>query len=118
PFAGEGGFEYLFGQVFNDEGGKLQYRGDWALTREDERRAFEAFVDFIMVRWKQFPDLHIYHYAPYEPAALKRLMGRMRRARKRSTVCCARSSSSTFFRSFGMASARASKVTPSRNWSH
>src|SRR5262249_50432444 len=22
------------------------------------------------------PDLHIYHYAPYEPAALKRLMGR------------------------------------------
>jgi predicted RecB family nuclease len=23
-----------------------------------------------------FPDLHIYHYAPYEPAALKRLMGR------------------------------------------
>ena len=22
------------------------------------------------------PDLNIYHYAPYEPAALKRLMGR------------------------------------------
>lgn len=34
------------------------------------------FVDFIMARWEQFPDLHIYHYAPYEPAALKRLMGR------------------------------------------
>jgi AAA domain/RNase_H superfamily len=27
-------------------------------------------------RWAQFPGLHIYHYAPYEPAALKRLMGR------------------------------------------
>jgi len=26
--------------------------------------------------YKQFPDVHIYHYAPYEPAALKRLMGR------------------------------------------
>src|SRR5207253_2650412 len=23
-----------------------------------------------------FPDLHIYHYSPYEPGALKRLMGR------------------------------------------
>jgi uncharacterized protein len=29
-----------------------------------------------MARWGQFPNLHIYHYAPYEPAALKRLMGR------------------------------------------
>ncbi len=29
-----------------------------------------------MERLKHFPDLHIYHYAPYEPSALKRLMGR------------------------------------------
>jgi hypothetical protein len=29
-----------------------------------------------MARWAQYPDLHIYHYAPYEPGALKRLMGR------------------------------------------
>ena len=29
-----------------------------------------------MARWKQFPNLHVYHYAPYEPAALKRLLGR------------------------------------------
>jgi hypothetical protein len=29
-----------------------------------------------MDRLKTFPDLHIYHFAPYEPAALKRLMGR------------------------------------------
>lgn len=27
-------------------------------------------------RLETHPDLHIYHYAPYEPAALKRLMGR------------------------------------------
>ena len=27
-------------------------------------------------RWEQFPGMHVYHYAPYEPAALKRLMGR------------------------------------------
>jgi hypothetical protein len=33
-------------------------------------------VDFVMARWTQFLDLHIYHYAPYEPAALKGLMER------------------------------------------
>ena len=29
-----------------------------------------------MARLKTYPDLHIYHFAPYEPAALKRIMGR------------------------------------------
>jgi uncharacterized protein len=75
PFVGERGLEYLFGYHFRD-GGQWAYRGDWAFTRQDERRAFEQFVDFIMARWRQYPDLHIYHYAPYEPAAMKRLMGR------------------------------------------
>jgi uncharacterized protein len=28
-----------------------------------------------MDRFDRFPDLHVYHYAPYEPTALKRLMG-------------------------------------------
>jgi uncharacterized protein len=76
PFVGEHGLEYLFGYLFRDAGGALGYEGEWALTRADEKRAFERFVDFIMARWAQFPGLHIYHYAPYEPAALKRLMGR------------------------------------------
>jgi predicted RecB family nuclease len=29
-----------------------------------------------MARRHEYPGLHVYHYAPYEPAALKRLMGR------------------------------------------
>ena len=37
---------------------------------------FERFVDFVTARTALYPDLHIYHYAPYEPGALKRLMGR------------------------------------------
>jgi hypothetical protein len=45
-------------------------------TRQEERAAFERFIDFVTERMGSFPDLHIYHYAPYEPAALKRLMGR------------------------------------------
>jgi uncharacterized protein len=76
PFACEGGFEYLFGYLFAGEDGALTYQGAWAFSRAEEKKAFEDFVDFMMVRWEPFPGLHIYHYAPYEPSALKRLMGR------------------------------------------
>jgi len=76
PFAGEQGLEYLFGYLSKDDTGALTYRHNWAFSRAEEKRAFEAFIDFVMARWERFPDLHIYHYAPYEPAALKRLMGR------------------------------------------
>ena len=52
------------------------YHTRWAFDPADERAAFEAFIDLVMARWQRFPGLHIYHFAPYEPAALKRLMGR------------------------------------------
>lgn len=76
PFVGEHGLEYLFGYLTADEQGQPAYHGDWAFSRADEKRVFERFVDFVMKRWEACPGLHIYHYAPYEPAALKRLMGR------------------------------------------
>ena len=34
------------------------------------------FIAFVMERWRRYPDLHIYHYAPYEQTAIKRLAGR------------------------------------------
>ncbi len=76
PYVGEGGLEYLFGRVVLDGRGDEQYTGQWAHSRDEERKAFQAFVDFVIARWQQYPDLHIYHFAPYEPGALKRLMGR------------------------------------------
>jgi len=76
PFVSGGGLEYLLGYALHDQADGLSYSGDWALTREAERAAFERFIDLVMARLIQYPDLHIYHYAPYEPAALKRLMGR------------------------------------------
>jgi predicted RecB family nuclease len=76
PFVAEGGLEYLFGYAHMEEDGTQRYVGGWALTRTQEKQAFENFVDFAIARWAQYPDLHIYHYAPYEPGALKRLMGR------------------------------------------
>ena len=55
---------------------RKRYTADWALSRAEEKAAFERFVDFVIGRLEEFPDLHVYHFAPYEPAALKRLMGR------------------------------------------
>jgi predicted RecB family nuclease len=76
PFVDEGGLEFLFGYAFKDECGSQTHTADWALSRAEEKAAFERFVDFVIERLEEFPDLHIFHYAPYEPAALKRLMGR------------------------------------------
>ena len=71
-YAFDDGIEYLFGYV--DRG--AEFIGLWALNRSEERAQFEAFIDMVMDRLEQYPDLHIYHYAPYEPSAMKRLMGR------------------------------------------
>ncbi|MDE0003931.1 MAG: TM0106 family RecB-like putative nuclease [Rhodospirillaceae bacterium] len=76
PFCGEGGLEYLFGWVNLDLQGRSHYTARWALSREEEKSAFEAFVDYVNARWRQHPDMHVYHFGGYEPGALKRLMGR------------------------------------------
>lgn len=76
PFVRDGGLEFLFGYAWRDDKGNPQYRADWSFTRAEEKVAFERFVDFAIARLEQYPALHIYHFAPYEPAALKRLMGR------------------------------------------
>ena len=76
PFIGRGGREYLFGFVADDGNGKPAYSCQWAVTAEQEKRAFEWFVDLVMARWAQYPAMHVYHFTGYESGALKRLMGR------------------------------------------
>jgi predicted RecB family nuclease len=73
--SGAGGLEYLFGWVTVD-GGRQQFHAHWAYDADGEKRIFEQFMDAMVERRQRFPDMHIYHYAPYEPGALKRLMGR------------------------------------------
>jgi predicted RecB family nuclease len=70
----EGGLEYLFGASYT-EAGALRYRDFWAHDRAAEKRAFEAFIDWLTDRFERDPSMHVYHYGVYEVAALRRLMG-------------------------------------------
>ncbi len=78
PFFDDG-LEYLFGCVSLDinnknknplgqllQNGRSRFQAFWATDRASERQAFERFIDFVIERLERFPDLHIYHYAPYE----------------------------------------------------
>jgi predicted RecB family nuclease len=73
PFVA-GGLEYLFGMV-ELSAAESVYRAFWAHDPAAEKQAFESFVDLVIARLAEHPDLHVYHYGAYEPAALKRLMG-------------------------------------------
>ncbi|MBV8847256.1 MAG: TM0106 family RecB-like putative nuclease, partial [Bryobacterales bacterium] len=69
------GREYLFGASYYD-GGEVRFRDWWAHSPAQERRAFESFVQWVHARWREHPELHIYHYNHYEVTALRRLMGK------------------------------------------
>ncbi|MFS0852908.1 TM0106 family RecB-like putative nuclease [Microbacterium sp. 179-I 3D4 NHS] len=69
---GEWGIDYLFGWVDNTD----QYTALWAHTFDEERRAFETFLDFVALRRKTHPGMHIYHYAPYETSHLVAMAAR------------------------------------------
>jgi uncharacterized protein len=69
----DGGLEYLFG-VGYVENGEFGFQPFWGHDRAGEKKAFEDFIDFVMDRIRQHPNLHIYHYADYENRALKKLM--------------------------------------------
>ena len=73
PFFEQLGLEYLLGYAYHNEHGALEYKHLWAKHRRDEKVAFDGFMKFVMERLKAFPDLHIYHFAPYEPSTIKRL---------------------------------------------
>ncbi|WP_397454037.1 TM0106 family RecB-like putative nuclease [Pseudomonas sp. NA-150] len=69
----EGGLEYLFG-LYIDEGGKQTFKPFWAHSRDEEKIAFEQFIDWVIAHLKRYPDANVYHYASYEETAIKRLM--------------------------------------------
>lgn len=70
PLEEGGSLEYLFGLYHADWG----FKAFWALSRQEEKAAFESFMDFVTAHLAKHPGAHIYHYAAYEQTALKRLM--------------------------------------------
>jgi uncharacterized protein len=68
----DGGREYLFGIARTDG----SYEARWAFTDHDERAGFEWVMDTIAAASRAHPEMHVYHYAPYEATAFKRLMGK------------------------------------------
>ncbi|MFO7960823.1 MAG: TM0106 family RecB-like putative nuclease [Nitriliruptoraceae bacterium] len=83
------GLEYLHGvwlgedtetgvAAFQEGGGERNDRFLWAWADDDaeERRALELVVDLFVARVDAHPGAFIYHYAPYETAALFRLAQR------------------------------------------
>lgn len=71
----DGGLEYLFGATYGDDA-PPSYIDWWAHDRVQEKAAFEGFIDWVCDRRRQDPTMHIYHYASYEAAAMRRLMGK------------------------------------------
>lgn len=75
-FAEGGVQEYLTGYVVSDKEGRNRYTALWAFNLKEEQAAYEQLIDYATATRRRNPAAHIYHFAPYEPAALKRLMGR------------------------------------------
>ena len=72
-----GGLEYLFGVCSTgDKHGSYEFHDWWAHDRDEEKLAFEGFIDWTFDRWKKNPGMHIYHYAAYEVSAIRRLSTR------------------------------------------
>lgn len=64
----EGGLEYLHGVWF--DGG---FKAFWAHDHKEEAVALGQLLEFFRERLAKYPNARIYHYAPYEITALRRL---------------------------------------------
>ncbi len=68
----DGGLEYMLGFAYREKG-ELVYKRLWATSRTEEKRSFSEFMQILIERWKRYPNMYVYHFAPYEPTAIKRL---------------------------------------------
>jgi len=65
---GEEGLEYLHGIWYLN-----QFKAFWAHNHSEEHQALRDLFHFFEMHLEKFPHAHIYHYAPYEMTALRRL---------------------------------------------
>ena len=69
---GKWNLDYLFGLVDNTS----EFTAFWAHNLAEEKKALIEFIAFVKDRRAKYPDMHIYHYAPYERAHLSSLSQR------------------------------------------
>lgn len=80
PYAFDDGIDYLFGVL--DTAGtftalwSFDPDGSGDVSLAGEKAAFERLMDILTERFALHPEMHVYHYAAYEPTHLKKLMGR------------------------------------------
>ena len=65
---GEEGLEYLHGTWYRN-----RFKALWAHDHAEEYRTLQDLFEFFEKQIAQFPNARIYHYAPYEITALRRL---------------------------------------------
>lgn len=73
PLLGLEGLEYLYGNAIHED---PQYTCFWAMREQEEASAFKKWLNWAYQRWQKNPGMHIYHYRHYEPATIKKLMGK------------------------------------------
>lgn len=66
------GLEYLFGVHYIRDGKEI-FKPFWAHNHRQEKKAFKRLMKFLAAHLAAHPHAYIYHYAPYETTALKRL---------------------------------------------
>ena len=75
-FEPAGGLEFLFGVLWREADGSTSTSAFRAPDRDGESAALRAVRRPRHASGrKAFPDMHVYHYAAYEPSTLARLMG-------------------------------------------
>ena len=72
PGRADWGLDYLFGWVDESE----TYTALWAHSFAAERRALETFLATLKLLRQAHPDMHVYHYAPYETSHLLAIAAR------------------------------------------
>jgi uncharacterized protein len=72
------GIEYLVGMLTLQDTPTAQprYQPMWSFDLAEEKTSFAKLIGTITERWRGHPEMHVYHYASYEPTAIKRLAGR------------------------------------------
>ena len=73
------GMDYLLGVLSQSPPeSEPSFRGLWAESFEQEEAVFRQLIELIDDGLDAYPDMHVYHYAPYEKVALHRMARRYR----------------------------------------